>query len=413
MASEARFIARQFGRRLVYSGLKRSAQAAGIAAGGAMAYGAYKRYKRSSGRRIKRGGGFKRRFGSGGRRRFMSKRSYRVTGTREERRVTIRAGARNNRASVSKALNASVQPYILFYKGLDSQFRRNGPGYYECGRTGPNASSHYTWPVYAFNLTTIVQSNVTAPVPFRRLRSDNSNRFWWEQQVGITNDGSTTSTQLQIRNQVNVSSNGLNQPRSLLDWVRMRFILYGPSARPGKFMLQIVKFHDDEIAPEIQSGATTDITANNDLNTWAVQYVRKLTANPIAHQGIRGAQKRMSVVASKVFDIEAPLTDDTDSAGIQRRVVDWFYNVKKILNFYDTRAITNGAPEGGTLSFAETGTASLITTPANIKDRLYLLISAEAHERFGTLANDDVHDPSVHCSFDMNIELGYKTVDNA
>lgn len=415
MASEARFIARQFGNRLLYSGIKRTAQGAFGAGVAGMAYAVYKRMRPQGGRIAKRS-----RIGSRGRksRQFRGRRSYgsrgrrmKVSGTREERRVTFKSGSRaTRRQTVQRTLRAAVTPSVYFFKGLSQEFKRSGPGYYESGRQGP-ATGVFNWPVRAFNLTTIIQGTAVTPNPLKRLLSDVNNRFYWQNETGLDNIG-VTSTALNPRNTVNISSSGLYHPKSLLDWVRMRFVFFSPTTRPIKYFLQIVRFEDDELAPEFQSGVNSPLTANNDLNEWAVNHVRRLTSNPIANSGIRGTQKKMTVIASKTIVMETPLTDDADT-NTQRRVVDWFYKPAKIVNFYDSRTVTTSNPTTGTSTFAETGAASLLGTPAMVKDRLYLLISAEAFERFGQAGDFNLFDPTIHGSYDMNIELGYKGLDQS
>lgn len=316
--------------------------------------------------------------------------------------------ARVSRAVVNRrAVSAAVTPYNLIFKGLNKEFNRAGPGFYNCGRT-KDASGICSWPVYAFNLTSIQQGNITTQ-PFYRLLSNNTGQFYWVNQDGADNSN-VASPNLQVKQSVNISSAGLYVPKGILDWVRLRFIFYCPTTRPIKYRVRIVKMMDDDIAPDEHTAPL----ANFELNNWGMSYVKPLTANPISSLG--RFSERVKVVAQRTFTLEPGQTDDKDT-NPSRRVVDWFSRLGRLVNFYQTRdnpSVTGDQVVNGAVVYPVTGSGNVMAKPASVRERLYVLIDAGAYEQFGSgIGNEATFSSAVHGSFDMNIELGYKVTDQA
>jgi len=324
----------------------------------------------------------------------------------EEIRQRINIRRVSNRAVVTRAVSAGVTPYTLFWKNLSNEFDRSR-GTLDLGRQ--RASPVDSWPVYCFNLTTIVQGT-NQPAPMYRLLSDNlTGRYYWSAQDGILSSGSF-SPFLNVRNSVNVTSSGILSPKAVLDWARIRMILYCPATRPVKYRVRIVQFYDDEVVPEFQTANGTPLNPNVDLSVWAANYLKPIVGNPISSSGMKS--QRIKILHSRTFTLEPGQTDDKDT-NPGRRIVDWFLKLGRVVNFYNRRSITTTNPVSGQESVVTTGTNNLVNTPVVARQRVYCLIDAGAYERFGKPAAPNEFDANIHGSFDCNFELGYKVTDSA
>lgn len=303
---------------------------------------------------------------------------------------------------------------VFNYKALDTDFDGN-QGYNVLSKVNPSGTGNLItyWPVYAYNLTTIVQGG-TGPSPFYRLYSTNINQMKWVQRNGLDAAGLSNNA-LQLRTVGGVGA-GVAQEKSFLDWVRIRATLYGAKNRPMTIRMRLVRFLDESAAPE-QTLSTTEQTQGNAF--WYA-YIKSLVAHPISGGSSPVLNKNLKVLASKTFQFQPSNSTDLDTDP-QHKTIDWFRRMALRLSYaggqQSSTAFSNTSVVNAGIQSQDAGLTHLGTRPSKVQDNVYLLIDCNAYGPTPTVGGADgqAGSPDVTsddaASFDINIEQGHKSLD--
>lgn len=303
---------------------------------------------------------------------------------------------------------------MFYFKALDPDFDGD-IGRNVLSKVTPSAGGTVYWPVYLFNLTAIPQATTNVQ-PFFRLSSTGTANMLWVTRNGQDNGG-VTSANLMPRT-IGGAGAGVTQEKSLLDWARIRLMLYGAKARPMAIRVRLVRLLDDALLPE-NSGT---LVTNEQLqkNAFWYSYLKSLVAHPISGGSTPVMNKAMKVEWSKTYKIQPINTtdNDPDPSHVQ---VDLFRRLGLRLDYkgqmQSITYFTNGSVIDAGTTATDFGTSHINTRPAKARDNLYLLIDCNAYGATQVVAGNagqagDAEVSSTDAgSFDAFIEVAHKTLD--
>lgn len=151
--------------------------------------------------------------------------------------------------------------------------------------------------------------------------------YTWSSVSGLLSDGVTADTQWQVERASLTAASGNNYPlqSSIISWADVRFDLFGCTAQPTKFVIELCQF-DDECVPVVGT-----ITDNNHVRFWDAQ-VRSFISNPNLHQISYGNKNYKKVLDRRVIEIGPTSTTESDTDP-HIKTVQLFYRLNRRCNY--------------------------------------------------------------------------------
>lgn len=262
------------------------------------------------------------------------------------------------------------------------------------------------FPLYLFDLTGRIQNIAGSPLsptvclrPYCDVTGAADGKVKWAVQNTLDSTGGGFSPYLQRTEGTTISSSA-SQTKSFLEWVDMRFNIMGPTARPTKVTLTLVKLMDDEYDPWITDG--TSATSGSTHQVFWQSVLAPLTVNNI-HNYTRPARPGFKVLANKTFEFQPISSTESDTRG-HIQTLKWFWRANRMLNYanggvevtddasYSSRFIPNAS--GGRQS----------QCLADSSQRIFLMVRAYCPNTGATF------DRTVHPSFEANLRMKHTTM---
>lgn len=292
---------------------------------------------------------------------------------RRSRRTT-----RLQKASFRKKLYGASQTLIDRYQGL-TNFDTNS-GYsalcYRKQYVDPSLQP-CVLPIHVFDLTTWGNSNAVVGqiLGWENTTSSTSNIYRAPKYAQPADGEKPVSPGAAVVNFVTEKGEvtAVNPPsHACLDWVDLRFNLYGARKRDTYFRIQIVRFKD-EFADLFQAGAS-----NGSVKELLTELERPLIYNNLQAGQWHEVQSRMQVIRSFYYKVPAKTADDLNTATGNIQEAKIFMKVNKACNYMWDKGNENfkhDTVEQGR-DFETEGNLLNDTHRLRPQSRLYLLVSA-------------------------------------
>lgn len=202
----------------------------------------------------------------------------------------------------------------------------------------------------------------------------------------------------------NESTGTVNLGRqALLEWYKIKTLVYGKKTRPTYIKFSIVQFLDDRLSPDwwwylgpsgnaVGTSQLEAKTFDRQTDEFWRNRVRPLIANPCSEGQKIDMSATMKVVASKTVVINSKESVDSD-ADPEQQFIQWFNRVNKKVDF---GTYSTGVVDG--LTDANNQNPNFVAAPAvdigqspvtEIKKNLYLLVESYQPDR-----EDYVYNPA-------------------
>jgi len=219
-----------------------------------------------------------------------------------------------------------------------------------------SAATQNNLPVYLFDLTCVKNrtgDNVTIsdPRPFTRLYRNKTNvaqqvgAYYTVPVAGRNYDDSGNYEYWYPERQPNILSS-IATEKALIEWLDLRFVLYGARKTPSWIRLSIVQFMDEEQTPGayadnpnvpfVESGRITD-PADPAYNKWQTSWqgaVDNLTGSTITTRDLKEQKLNLRVKQTKLYKFNPTMTTESDISGHQVSVK-MRYNMNKVCTYLE------------------------------------------------------------------------------
>lgn len=247
-------------------------------------------------------------------------------------------------------------------------------------------------PCYSYDLTSIVNSDGTNPIlpaPLSQMYSIAGN-VGFDPQLGLLQDGVNTTYNLQIERAPG-SALSVNAPhnKSLMRWASVQANFWGCKNRATRFLVQLVRFTEDDVIPHHETGA------NANRSALFQSIIKPFCFNPIATAGST-QRKYMKVLRSEEFILQPTSTTETDQDP-HVKTMRWYIKLNRLLD-YATKGtyLSNNADLIDQADYiVNTGTQN-DTKPKN-KSRIFLMVYSTNYVADETQTNADTP------SFDLSV----------
>lgn len=183
--------------------------------------------------------------------------------------------------------------------------------------------------------------------------------------------------------------------QSLLEWYKIKTLVYGKKTRPTMIKFSIVQFMDERLSPDwwwflgpTGNAVGTSVLEAKTFDGSADEFwrgrIRPLIANPCSEGQRIDNSAKMKVVATKTVTINSKESVDSD-ADPEQQFIQWFNRVNKRVDFgtFSTGAVDN-------LTDANNQNPNFVAAPAvdigqcpvnEIKKNLYLVVESYQPDR--------------------------------
>lgn len=315
----------------------------------------------------------------------------------EKSRVTNLAKRRTATGNALQLVKASAQYTMYKWNGV-KEFDNHGYYWLSNFQDGINRRL----PCYLFDLTSCRNSGSTGTIvanPFVQMYSDQLGRIYSTLQSGLQSDGSTTSSGLQLEISPTSATVGFHpHARDMLKWVSIKMNLWGCKNRSTKFIIQLVRFTEDNLAPTHASEGGLSSGVNDERSALFQHLLKPLIYNPIATTSALHSRK-MKVYKTESFIIDSTSTTETDQDP-NVKVLKWFVNMNKICNYVESaQRIDFLADFADQADFATNTNNQQFATQTEVRSRLYLMIRASNYGSDEEQTNADTP------SFDLQVGM--------
>lgn len=357
-----------------------------IATGAGLAYGAVKGYKAKTG--YKQG-----KSKSQTMTKTLRKNVSTDQGGYSQHTIKNRKTYLSKKISLLKQLNrsAKAQEEKLVYR-WNGVKEFNDHGYYWL-RHRAIADRRYM-PCYAFDLTSCINSDGSTSIiaqPLSQLYTV-AGQIGFEAQNNLSADGITATPNLHLERAPG-SSLATVAPHntSLMKWISLKMNLWGCKNRSTRYLVQIVRFKDEELMPH-------HITPHNTNRTALFQSIMKpFVFNPVSTTGSQ-LRKYMKVLRSETFIIQPTSTTETDQDP-HVKTLNWFIRLNRLVDYaVRQNVLTTDADLADQADFITTQGPQNDCYP-NPTSRLYLMIYASNYGAEETDNNGDTP------SFDLSARM--------
>lgn len=324
--------------------------------------------------------------------------------------------SRRRKVSASRLVHSAKESRYLRLQGLTTF--GVGPGYVRCdlSSTAP-ASATVNWPLWLFDLKAtnnvedgtlrsgVVAWRLTTPSTASTSNAIFINNYnQWQNSDGTV--GATSVWQPENYSGSASGTSGIPHRKTFLDYVQGKFILYGCSARPVRWRLELIKLKHDYLHPDF--AITTDPVAAADVDLVAErnmfwQYMTKpFTTTPINTQNPKYAKYYTTVRTLCDFVLEPKLTTEPDlDIGATAVEVPHMHQ----FNYFERMGVTckydwndDALAAWGTNSFQQN--IGQTRSTVSYRDRVYLMIRALAPINNVNVASTAA-DPNQDPTFDI------------
>lgn len=343
------------------------------------------------------------------RRTYRDRNQYQQLDTLVSRRGRKISTTRFHHKLVSAAYNFSK--WQLRAYGLDNAGGAGDTGLraLTIDQVGP-AGGVQLLPIYLFNLTTVPQriggTWVNNTAGWRLTTSSGgataTSAMSWVSFSMLNAAGSNVSPGVwNCYNSTNSASSGFSMPKALLEYLNIKYTLRGPSARPTRFIVEVIQpYKWFNALPSDSPQGTGDYNSQQN-GVWVAEATR-LTANMCQNAPLT-FRKPWKVLMSKVYEVQPTSTTETDVGGhdVHQR---HFYKCNRVLNYHDTSGQTAGDGNYNDLDTVDNEAGYSLSCEPAPGTRMYLLVKAYAPNL--TTASSAATSPS----FDINIERKFSTL---
>lgn len=257
-------------------------------------------------------------------------------------------------------------------------------------------------PCYLFDLTGCRNSGPTGTItatPFVQMYSDQIGRIYSVVQSGLQADGVSTSSGLQVETSSAGATLGYHpHARDMLKWVSIKMNCWGCKNRSTKFIVQLVQFKEDNLAPSHVTETGLSTTVNDERSALFQHLLKPLIYNPIATTSALHSRK-LKVLKTESFIIDSTSTTETDQDP-NVKVLKWFVNLNRICNYVENAArIEQVADFADQADFATNTNNQQFGTQTEVRTRIYLMIRASNYGSDAEQTNADTP------SFDLQVGM--------
>lgn len=305
-----------------------------------------------------------------------------------------RLGRKTTAAQTALKLTRSQLETVIYrWNGVKS-FDTNG-NYWMKNRL--DTGTRYL-PLYLFDLTSVYE-NPTGTYSNPMLEMCQAPATGQVGFLPITNIGATTTWAVE-----KAPSSAADPPdpfsKSFLKSLSIKMNCWGAKTKAAQYIIQLVKFLDDELVPSHQPYLTDLALATPKRTDFYQNLIKTLTFNPISQTG--GSYKgRMKVLKSETFIIQPNSTDDGDTDP-NVKTVSMYVAMNRIISYQEAASIlTTDTATNDNNSFAAQG-SSQFKTQTRPKQRVYLMVRCSNYKADASESNTDTP------SFDLMIRSNHQ-----
>lgn len=276
----------------------------------------------------------------------------------------------SKRISLVKQLNrnakANEEKIVYRWNGV-KEFDNNG--YYWLSHIAQFGRRYL--PLYAFDLTSCINSDGTTaliPQPLSQAYMVGG-AMGFDAMNNLANDGVTATPNLSLERAPGSSlSTVAPHNHSIMKWMSLKMNLWGCKNRSTRFMVQLVRFKEDNLLP------THLITANENRTALFQSILKPYVFNPISTTGSQ-LRKYFKVLRSETFIIQPTSTTETDQDP-HVKTLNWFIRLNRLIDYaVKQNVLTNDGDVADQADFSVIqGTQNSSYTKET--SRLYLMIYA-------------------------------------
>ncbi|AYP28779.1 MAG: capsid protein [Cressdnaviricota sp.] len=314
-----------------------------------------------------------------------------------------------SRGAMTSALTQSMLESMIYRWNGVKAFTGNGTFWMQ---NRVEVAGYRSLPFYAMDLTAVIQQQTSASavaepnVMVQLGQASIGGNMVFRRVIGSDAAGNAGSTATWIVEKAPVPP-GTNTyalgpfGKTMIHHASISANLWGATAKATKYMVQVVRFLDDDLCPTGHEGLGTfalDVpNATARRNDFYQNLIKSWTFNPIATTGGLQASK-YKVLKTQTITIEPNPTTDGD-ADPQCVVYKAFLKLNKICKYEETSQFIGTDVDLNDQADFALNVGSQVTTQCNKKQRIYLIIRAT---NYGSDAGDtNVNTPS----FDLSVRV--------